>query len=59
MIAEPPSEAGALKVTSAEVVLGVVAVPIVGAPGVVRGVTETDDEADESPAEFTAFKVIE
>jgi len=51
--------AGAVKVTWADVEFCAVAVPIVGVPGVVRGVTETDDEADESPAEFTAFKVIE
>ena len=41
MIAEPPLEAGAVKVTVADA-LPPVAVPIVGVPGTVAGVTLFD-----------------
>ena len=39
------------------VVLPGVAVPIVGAPGTVLGVTLAPDDADPAPAEFVAFTV--
>ncbi len=58
MIADPPLEAGAVNSTVAVVRPVAVAVPMVGASGVVAGVTETEDEATESPAELTAFNVI-
>ena len=58
MIADPPLEAGAVNATVAVVCPVAVAVPMVGASGVVAGVTETEDEATESPAELTAFNVI-
>jgi len=54
MMAEPPLETGAVKVTVA-VALPAVAVPIVGAPGKVHGsvVVESINPVD-VPAEFTA-----
>jgi hypothetical protein len=57
VIAEPPSLAGAVKVTVA-CALPAVAVPIVGAPGTSNGVTllEAAEEAL-APAEFTATTV--
>ncbi len=41
-MADPPFEAGAVKATETEVVLAAVAVPMVGAPGVVTAVTELE-----------------
>jgi hypothetical protein len=57
VIAAPPFEAGALKLTLAWP-LPAVAVPIVGAPGTVIGVTLFDAaEGDPSPARFVAVTV--
>ena len=53
----PPFEGGAVKVTVADV-SPAVAVPIVGAPGMVAGVIEFEaDEAGPVPAEFVAVTV--
>ena len=53
VIGEPPSDAGAEKVTDA-CVLPPVAVPIVGTPGTVTGVAVAVALALPCPAEFTA-----
>lgn len=53
MIAEPPFEAGAVNATVA-LAFPAVAVPIVGAPGTVRGVTDTDPDAELVPIAFVA-----
>jgi hypothetical protein len=42
VIVAPPSDPGAVHVTVTDVALATVAVPIVGAPGTVAGVTEAD-----------------
>ena len=54
MIAEPPFDAGAVNAIVACVFPGV-AVPIVGAPGTVRGVTLTLALALPVPTAFVAF----
>ena len=48
MIVAPPLDAGAVHATVTDVVLAIVAVPIVGASGTVAGVTELEalDELD-------------
>ena len=57
MIADPPSEVGALQVSMTWVFPAVV-VTAVGAPGTVRGVTAPDgEEANELPAVFIATTV--
>ena len=57
VIAAPPSLAGAVKLTLADVLPGV-AVTSVGAPGSVRGVTALDgSEAGPAPAAFVAMTV--
>lgn len=57
MIAAPPSETGAAKVTDA-CVLPAVAVPMVGAPGTVEGVTLFDaEDAGPLPIPFVAVTV--
>lgn len=57
MIADPPSEVGALQVSMTWVFPAVV-VTEVGAPGTVRGVTAFDgEEANELPAAFIAITV--
>jgi hypothetical protein len=57
VIAEPPFDAGAVNATDACAFPGV-AVPIVGTPGTVAGVTEFDAaEAVLVPAVFVAFTV--
>ena len=57
MIAAPPFEAGAVKVTVA-CAFPLVAVPMVGAPGVVAGVAEFEaEEALPEPTEFVATTV--
>ena len=55
VIVAPPLEPGAVQATVTDVALAIVAVPIVGAPGTVFGVTEADalDKLD-VPAEFVA-----
>ena len=55
MIVAPPFDAGVVQATVTDVALAIVAVPIVGAPGTVTGVTEVDavDKLD-VPAEFVA-----
>jgi len=55
VIVAPPLDPGAVQATVTDVALAIVAVPIVGAPGTVAGVTELDavDKAD-VPAEFVA-----
>jgi len=55
VIVAPPLEPGAVQATVTDVALAMVAVPIVGAPGTVAGVTEADavDKLD-VPAEFVA-----
>ena len=55
MIVAPPLDAGVVHATVTDVALATVAVPIVGAPGTVAGVTEADalDKPD-VPAEFVA-----
>jgi hypothetical protein len=55
VIVAPPLDAGAVQATVTDVALATVAVPIVGAPGTVAGVTEADalDKPD-VPAEFVA-----
>ena len=59
MIAEPASEAGPVKVTVAWA-LPAVAVPIVGAPGTVAGVTLLDGaEAAPVPTALVAVTVKE
>jgi hypothetical protein len=57
VIADPPVELGALKVTLALVLLADVAVPIVGAPGTVAGVTDTALEEVLLPALLVALTV--
>lgn len=57
VIADPPVELGALKVTRALVLLADVAVPIVGAPGTVAGVTDAALEAALLPALLAALTV--
>ena len=59
MIVAPPLDAGAVHATVTDVALAMVAVPIVGAPGTVAGVTEADalDKPD-VPAEFVAVVLI-
>ena len=57
VISAPPSLAGAVKLTLADVLPGV-AVTFVGAPGSVRGVTAFDGaEAGPGPAAFVARTV--
>jgi hypothetical protein len=56
VIADPPSELGAVKAMFAVVLPGV-AVPIVGAPGTVRGVTDADADAALVPIAFVAVTV--
>ena len=57
MITAPPSEAGAFQLTVASLSLEV-AVTLVGAPGMVTGVTAAlGDEADEEPCELVAMTV--
>ncbi len=55
MIVAEPLDAGVVHATVTDVELAIVAVPIVGAPGTVAGVTEADavDKPD-VPAEFVA-----
>ena len=55
MIVAPPLDAGAVHATVTDVVLAIVAVPIVGAPGTVAGLTELDaaDKPD-VPTELVA-----
>jgi hypothetical protein len=55
VIVLPPSDTGAVKITSACVSSGVTS-PIVGAPGTVAGVTSLED-ADASPVP-TAFVAV-
>lgn len=58
VMAVPPSDAGALNVMLASLLVPAVAVPIVGAPGVVHVVTLLDaDEADDVPIAFVAVTV--
>ena len=58
MIVAPPLDAGVVHATDTDVVLATVAVPIVGAPGTVTGVTELDAvDALDVPAEFVAVVV--
>ena len=58
MIVAPPLDAGVVHATVTDVVLATVAVPIVGAPGTVAGVTALDAlEALDVPAEFVAVVV--
>jgi hypothetical protein len=55
VIVAPPLDAGAVHATVTDVVLATVAVPIVGAPGTVAGVTELDAlDKPEVPAVFVA-----
>ena len=56
VIGEPPSDEGAVKATEA-LPLPAVTVPIVGAPGVPRGVALTPAEAVPAPAELVAATV--
>jgi hypothetical protein len=53
-MADPPFEAGAVKVTVAVVLSYAVAVPIVGAPGAPAGVAETEDDGRLVPVPFAA-----
>jgi hypothetical protein len=53
-MADPPFEAGAVKVTVAVVLSYAVAVPMVGAPGAPTGVDETEDEGKLVPVPFAA-----
>ena len=55
MIVAEPLDAGVVQATVTDVELAIVAVPIVGAPGTVAGVTEADalDKPD-VPAELVA-----
>ena len=58
MIVAPPFDAGAVQATVTDVALATVAVPIVGAPGTVAGVTALDAvDALDVPAEFVAVVV--
>ena len=57
VIADPPVELGAVKLTLALVLLADVAVPIVGAPGTVTGVTDTALEEALLPALLAALTV--
>ena len=51
----PPSDAGAVNATVADVPLATATAPMVGAPGTVAGVTDPDaDEDADVPAEFVA-----
>ena len=51
----PPSDAGAVNATVADVPLATATPPMVGAPGTVAGVTDPDaDEDADVPAEFVA-----
>jgi uncharacterized membrane protein len=55
VIVAPPLDAGAVHATVTDVVLAIVAVPIVGAPGTVAGVTELEAlDKPEVPAVFVA-----
>ena len=55
MIVAPPLDAGAVHATVTDVVPATVAVPIVGAPGTVAGVTALDAlDKPEVPAVFVA-----
>lgn len=54
MTESPPSSPGAVHETVA-VSLYAVALPIVGAPGTVRGFVEAFEDADPWPAAFVAF----
>jgi hypothetical protein len=56
VIALPPFDAGAVKLTVADVILATAATPIVGAPGVVAGVTLLE-AADAGPVP-TAFLAV-
>ena len=56
-MALPPSEAGAVKVI-VDVAFPAVAVPMVGAPGTVAGITVLDADEDElTPIAFVAVTV--
>ena len=58
VIVAPPLDDGAVHVTVTDVELAIVAMPIVGAPGTVAGVTEFDAaDATDVPAEFVAVTV--
>ncbi len=58
MIVAPPLDAGAVQATVTDVALAIVAVPIVGAPGTVAGVTEFDAaDATDVPWLFVAVTV--
>ena len=58
VIGAPPSEAGAVHVTSADVPFCAVAVPMTGAPGAVAGVTGLDgDENGDGPFALFATTV--
>ncbi len=58
MIVAPPLDAGAVQATVTDVALAIVAMPIVGAPGTVAGVTALDAvDALDVPAEFVAVVV--
>ncbi len=58
MIALPPFEAGAVQLTVAWPLPGC-APGLVGAPGTVPGVTDTEPDAAEFPTEFVATTVNE
>ena len=53
----PPLELGAVKAILALVLVADVAVPMVGAPGMVTGVTDTAPEAEPVPALLVAVTV--
>jgi len=55
--AAPPFDVGAVKAIDAEALPGV-ATKLVGAPAVVRGVTDTAVDAVPDPAVFTARNLI-
>jgi hypothetical protein len=55
-MSEPPSLAGATKLTAAALFPRVAETPV-GASGTVAGVTETDDDSTLSPTAFVACTV--
>ena len=58
VIVEPPFETGGTNVTISSSLPGVMEL-IVGAPGVVTGVPDTDVDEDPAPIEFTARRITE